>query len=217
MLKLVDDKQTWDALMGSYLNAFTQHVRDFRKSDGITFEYEIRIEFKDGEPHAHVTVITPLGWSRRRVKRLVKGWWKKSCPGRQTLVYADRVRTVIGLAKYTTKDLLDRRGVEMPPQEWSGRSCRFVRRSQGFLTKSKKELWQEQCAEWYPPEEGLDSMNGEVDADNLDPTEPPESPPERVSTTLSLMASCGGPGASNRYEDPYAYPASPAGALAGLG
>ena len=28
-----------------------------------------------------------------------------------------------------TKDIKDRRGVEMPPQEWNGRRCRFVRRS----------------------------------------------------------------------------------------
>jgi hypothetical protein len=180
VLKLADGEPTWDLLMGRYLNAFTQHVRDFRKSDGITFEYEIRIEFKDGEPHAHVTVITPLGWSKRRVKKLVKRWWKASCPGRQVSVYADRVQTVIGHANYVTKNLINRRGVEMPPQEWSGRKCRFVRRSNGFLTKSKKELWEEQGAEWYPPQEGLDTVNGEMEADDLDATEAPANPPERV-------------------------------------
>jgi hypothetical protein len=38
----------------------------------VPFRYEIRIEFTDGEPHAHVTVITPLGWLKRRVEKLVK-------------------------------------------------------------------------------------------------------------------------------------------------
>lgn len=180
VLKLVDDEPTWDVLLGRYLNAFTQHIRDFRKSDGITFEYDIRIEFKDGQPHAHVTVITPLGWSSTQVKRLVKGWWESSCPGRATLVYADHVKTPVGLAKYVTKDLLDRRGVEMPPQEWNGRKCRLVRRSNGFLARSKKELWEEQCAEWYPQQERLDTVNGEMYADDFDPTEEPESPPERI-------------------------------------
>jgi hypothetical protein len=91
-----------------------------------------------------------LNWSRTGIKELVKGWWAMSCPDRQTAVYCDRVRNVPGLANYVTKNVKDRRKVEMPPQEWNGRRCRLVWRSRGFLTKSKARLWQEQRAEWYP-------------------------------------------------------------------
>lgn len=182
VLKLVDEEPTYDVMMAGYLNSFTQRIRDFRKSDDITIEYEIRLEFCWGEPHCHVTVITPANWSKRKAKRLVKLWWKASCPGRKVSVYADRVRTVEGHARYVTKNLNDRRGVEMPPQEWSGKKCRFVRRSGGFLTKTKKELWREQCEEWYPKKAQPDTEstgNGEGDADNLTATATPVSSSER--------------------------------------
>jgi len=182
VLKLVDDEPTYDVMMAGYLNGFTQRIRDFRKTDDITIEYEIRIEFCWGEPHCHVTVITPANWSRRKAKRLVKQWWKASCPRRKVSVYADRVRTVIGHAHYVTKNLKDRRGVEMPPQEWSGKKCRFVRRSGSFLTKTKKELWQEQCREWYPQQAQPDAettVSGEGEADNSAAPEAPTTPSVR--------------------------------------
>lgn len=149
-LKLVDDNDTPDVLMALYLRTFTQKFRDFRKAEGAVLEYDIRIEFRHQQPHAHLTAITSLNWSRNGIKELVKGWWAMSCPNRQTAVYCDRVRNVPGLANYVTKNVKDRRNVEMPPQEWNGRRCRLVWRSRGFLTKSKDRLWQEQRAEWYP-------------------------------------------------------------------
>ncbi|HLJ92423.1 MAG TPA: hypothetical protein VKU02_04440 [Gemmataceae bacterium] len=149
-LKLVDDNDTPDVLMALYLRTFTQKFRDFRKAEGAVLEYDIRIEFRHQQPHAHLTVITSLNWSRTGIKELVKGWWATSCPDRQTAVYCDRVRNVPGLANYVTKNVKDRSKVEMPPQEWNGRRCRLVWRSRGFLTKSKDRLWQEQRSEWYP-------------------------------------------------------------------
>jgi hypothetical protein len=176
VLKLVDDEPTYDVMMAVYLNAFTQKIRDFRKSDGIAVEYEIRIEFRHGEPHCHVTVITPADWSRRKAKRLVKGWWKASCPRRTISVYADRVHTVIGHGNYVTKNVKDRRTVEMPPQEWSGKKCRFVRRSGGFLSKTKKELWREQCEEWYPKPTEPDTERSVGDMEDADASPAPEAP-----------------------------------------
>jgi hypothetical protein len=149
-LKLVDGNCTPDVQMALYLRTFTQKFRDFRKAEGAVLEYDIRIEFRHQQPHAHLTVITSLKWSRTGIKELVKGWWAMSCPDRQTAVYCDRVRNVPGLANYVTKNVKDRRKVEIPPQEWNGRRCRLVWRSRGFLTKSKDRLWQEQRAEWYP-------------------------------------------------------------------
>lgn len=178
VLKLTDDQPTYDVMMAEYLNNFTQKVRDFRKSDDTTFEYDIRIEFRHGEPHCHVTVITPLGWSKRAVKELAAGWWKASCPGRAVSVYADRVRNVVGHGNYVTKNLKNRRTVEMPPLEWSGRRCKFVRRSGGFLSKSKAELWREQCNEWYPQPSEPDAASTEADA-ALTAVEAPTSPSER--------------------------------------
>jgi hypothetical protein len=149
-LKLVDGNDTPDVLMALYLRTFTQKFRDFRKAEGAVLEYDIRIEFRHQQPHAHLTVITSLNWSRNGIKELVKGWWALSCPARQTAVYCDRVQNVPGLANYVTKNVKDRSKVEMPPQEWNGRRCRLVWRSRGFLTKTKDRLWQEQRAEWYP-------------------------------------------------------------------
>src|ERR1700730_4267390 len=101
----------------------------------------------------------------------------RPAPDSQTAVYCDRVRNVPGLANYVTKNIKDRRKVEMPPQEWNGRRCRFVWRSRGFLTKSKDRLWQEQRAEWYPQpvalavmsDDGNASDGGLTDIDNLAP------------------------------------------------
>jgi hypothetical protein len=149
-LKLVDGNDTPDVLMALYLRTLTQKFRDFRKAEGAVLEYDIRIEFRHQQPHAHLTVITSLNWSRNGIKELVKGWWAMSCSDRQTAVYCDRVQNVVGLANYVTKNVKDRSKVEMPPQEWNGRRCRLVWRSRGFLTKSKDRLWQEQRAEWYP-------------------------------------------------------------------
>jgi hypothetical protein len=162
-LKLVDDNDTPDVLMARYLRTFTQKVRDFRKAEGVVLEYDIRIEFRNQQPHAHLTVITSLDWSRNSIKELVKGWWAMSCPDRQTAVYCDRVRNVPGLANYVTKNVKDRSKVEMPPQEWNGRRCRLVWRSRAFLTKSKDCLWQEQRAEWYPQPVAPD-LHGQVNS-----------------------------------------------------
>jgi hypothetical protein len=139
-LKLVDGNDTPDVLMALYLRTFTQKFRDFRKAEGAVLEYDIRIEFRHQQPHAHLTVITSLNWSRPGIKELVKGWCTMSCPDRQTTVYCDRVQNVPGLANYVTKNVKDRSKVEMPPQEWNGRRCRLVWRSRGFLTKSKDRL-----------------------------------------------------------------------------
>jgi hypothetical protein len=169
VLEVVDGDPVVDVQMAVYLKNFTQHIRDFRKSDGVTFEYEIRIEFKDGHPHCHVTIITPLGWEEQAVKELARGWWVASCPGRQVLVYAKPVRNVVGHAKYVCKDLIDRTGVHMPPDDWNGRKCRFVRRSAHFLVRSAEDLWREQRIEWYGLlAESLDYVNGEIEVDRIE-------------------------------------------------
>ncbi len=94
--------------------------------------------------------LNALALSQFLTPELVKGWWAMSCSDRQTAVYCDQVRNVLGLANYVTKNLKDRSKVEMPPQEWNGRKCRLVWRSRGFLTKSKEDLWKELRAKWYP-------------------------------------------------------------------
>jgi hypothetical protein len=160
-LKLVDGNGTPDVLMALYLRTFTQKFRDFRKAEGAVLEYDIRIEFRHQQPHAHLTVITSLNWSRNGIKELVKGWWAMCCPDRQTAVYCDQVQNVVGLANYVTKNVKDRSKVEMPPQDWNGRRCRLVWRSRGFLTKSKDRLWQEQRAEWYPQPVAVAASFGE--------------------------------------------------------
>ena len=148
-LSLTDDAPTFDTMMAGYLRTFTQKLRDFRKA-GEEMDYDIRIEFRCGQPHAHLTIITSVGWSRWRVKEVFKGWWASSCPGRTTAVYCDRVRNVVGLANYLPKNVKDRRGVEMPPEWWNGRRCRLLWQSRGFLVASKSKLWREQVAEWFP-------------------------------------------------------------------
>lgn len=179
-LKLTDDKDTPDVLMALYLRTFTQKFRDFRKAEGAVLEYDIRIEFRQQRPHAHLTVITSLNWSRNGIKELVKGWWAMSCPDRQTAVYCDRVQNVVGLANYVTKNVKDRRKVEVPPQEWNGRRCRLVWRSRGFLARSKKHLWQEQVAEWYPQPVTADILHDEDTS--LDSGQTPNNKPTSRAT-----------------------------------
>jgi hypothetical protein len=202
-LKFADGNDSPDVLMALYLRTFTQKVRDFRKADGAVLEYDIRIEFRHQQPHAHLTFITSLNWSRTGIKELVKGWWAISCHDRPTTVYCDRVQNVGGLANYVTKNVKDRSKVEMPPQEWNGRRCRLVWRSRGFLTKSKDRLWQEQRAEWYPqpvvaavPHDQEDAPEGKQTAKKW-PTTPvaapflerwPVRPPSRLRPAVAFPA-----------------------------
>ncbi len=70
-----------------------------------------------------------------------------------------------GAAKYIAKDLKDRSAVHRPPAEWDGRRCRSNWQSRGFLVRSKKLLWAELKAEWYPittVAPGDESETGEV-------------------------------------------------------
>lgn len=189
VLEVVDSEPVVDVQMAIYLKNFTQHIRDFRKSDSVAFEYEIRIEFKDGHPHCHATVITPLGWAEEAVKELARGWWVASCPGRQVLVYAKPVRNVVGHAKYVTKDVIDRSEVEMPPDEWNGKKCKFVRRSAKFLVRPAEDLWREQRIDWYGPlPESLDSVNGEIEVDGTEVDCTPPDEPVNEPTTMSVVA-----------------------------
>jgi hypothetical protein len=150
-LSLTDDEPTTDKELATYLKRLTQRIRDLRKAEQATFDYYINIEFKDGEPHMHMTVITSLVWSVYAMKMMVKGLWSDSCSERQTTaVYCDRVHNVIGLANYLSKNLKDRRKVEMPPADWNSKSCRLVWKSRSFLTKRKEDLWNELRQEWYP-------------------------------------------------------------------
>lgn len=150
-LRLTDDKPTSDRELATYLKRLTQKIRDLRKAEQATFDYYINIEFKDGEPHMHMTVITSLAWSVYTMKKVVKCLWSESCLERQTTaVYCDRVHNVIGLANYLPKNVKDRRKVEMPPDYWNSKACRLVWKSRSFLTKRKEDLWDELRQEWYP-------------------------------------------------------------------
>lgn len=149
-LKLTDGRATTDVEMASLLRCFCQRIRDFRKGCQEILEYDIRIEFRRQQPHAHLSVISSIWNSKAAAKQVVKGWWSKSCPSRLTSVYCDFVHNVEGWANYIAKNVIDRKGIERPPSEWDGRKCRLVWRSRGFLTKSKAALWREQCEEWYP-------------------------------------------------------------------
>lgn len=150
-LRLTDHQPTTDKQLAGYLKRFTQKIRDFRKAYQASFEYYINIEFSNGQPHMHMTIMFPLDWSIYKIKATVKEWWSSSCTERQVIaVYCDHVQNVMGLANYLPKNLKDRRHVEMPPEGWNSRTCRLVWRSRGFLTKRKTDLWREQCQEWYP-------------------------------------------------------------------
>jgi hypothetical protein len=150
-LKIEDDKHTPDGRMASYLKPFVQRFRDYRKANGVEIEYDIRLEFDQyGQPHAHLTVITALNWSKWKMKDMVRGWWSSSCGGRPVKVYCDRVNDATAHARYVTKNLRDRRGVLPPPDEWDSRKCRLNWRSRNFLVRSKKTLWKEQIEEWFP-------------------------------------------------------------------
>jgi hypothetical protein len=149
-LRLTDGQPTTHKQLAGYLKTLTQKFRDCRKETQATIEYHIVIEFTNGQPHMHMTIITSLNWSIGKMKAAVKQWWSSSCAGRHTTaVYCDRVRNVIGLANYLPKNLKDRRRVEMPPESWNSRTCRLVWSSRGFLAKPKADLWKDQCQEWY--------------------------------------------------------------------
>src|SRR5262249_37366504 len=79
-LRLADNQPMTDRQLAGYLKKFTQKVRDFRKSQQATIEYYINIEFSDGRPHMHMTVISSLVWTTYKIKEVVKGWWSCSCP-----------------------------------------------------------------------------------------------------------------------------------------
>lgn len=150
-LRLKDDKPTSDKELATYLKRLTQRIRDLRKAEQAAFDYYINVEFKNGEPHMHMTVITSLVWSVYAMKKMMKWLWSESCVERQaTAVYCDRVHSVVGLANYLPKNLKDRRKVEMPPNHWNSKACRLVWKSRGFLTKNKQDLWNELRQEWYP-------------------------------------------------------------------
>ena len=104
----------------------------------------IRVPQRDRVPP-----ITDADWSTFAAKSLIRSWWAKCCPGRKVSVYCGPVKSVVALAKYLAKDLISR-NVEMPPTEWDGRICRFVRTSNGYLVMPKKEVWRKLRAQWYP-------------------------------------------------------------------
>jgi hypothetical protein len=177
--------------------------------------------YPDGRPRPCRSPRCPCEACRRKhaekeaaifgIKELVKGWWAMSCSDRQTAVYCDRVRNVPGLANYVTKNVKDRRKVEMPPQEWNGRRCRLVWRSRGFLTKNKDRLWQEQRAEWYPqPVVGV-ALHGEGNTPEIKhgvknrPTSPVAAPwpsPGLIGPWRRLRLVGAAPGAFGRVVQP---------------
>jgi hypothetical protein len=150
-LELTDGQPTGARQVNRYLTNFTQRVRDYRKAHQVTLEYYLAVEFKNGQPHMHVAVITSLDLTVCQLKALVRQWWSSSCPERQMAVHCTKVCNVIGLANYLPKFVRDRRLVEMPPQPWSSYTCRLVWYSRGFFAKKKTTLWREQLQEWYPP------------------------------------------------------------------
>ena len=145
-----DGESTGDRRMAAYLNTLNQKIKDRRKSEGITLEYDNRIEFgRDSNPHCHLTLITSAPWSEGQAHSRIRALWMASCPHRKVSVYGDWVHKVVGLANYVCKNVKDRGGVRGPPPGWNGKTCRFVRTSKGFLSGSKKSLWKEHCEEWY--------------------------------------------------------------------
>jgi hypothetical protein len=93
-------------------------------------------ELRQQQPHAHLTVITSLNWSRNGTRAPVKGRVATACPDRQTAVYCGLVRNVVGLANYVTKNVKDRRKVEMPPED--GRTSVPPRLAvEGFLDREQ--------------------------------------------------------------------------------
>ncbi len=120
-------------------------------------------------------------------------------PQRQTAVYGDRMRNVVGLANYLTKNVKDRRKVEVPPQGWDGRRCRLDWLWRGFLARSKKHLWQAQVVEWYPQPVAAPfpaSTEDRQDNGTVANTRPTAAPwPERraIGPSSSLRLAVAGP------------------------
>lgn len=148
-LQLVDDQDTSDAELASYLGRFTQTARDYRKQAGAEVEWDMRIEFRHGRPHVHLTVITSLKLSM--IGELARRWWTRACQDRETVVgYCKPAYSPEAWARYATKHLKDRSKVELPPEHWDGRRCRLIRQSSNFLSKPKPVLWREHIAESFP-------------------------------------------------------------------
>lgn len=184
-LRLTDDQPTSDRELATCLKRLTQRIRDLRKAEQATFDYYINIEFKEGEPHMHMTVITSLAWSVHTMKMIVKAMWSSSCPERQTTaVYCDRVHNVIGLANYLPKNIKDRSRVETPPEAWNSRTCRLVWCSRGFLTKRKADLWREQCQEWYPQPAVAQPLDPAPTGVPISPAEARQDRPGRFQTAI---------------------------------
>ena len=147
VLDFADRRSTGDRRMAGYLKALNQKIKDHRKSHGIALEYDKRIEFVEGNPHCHLTLITSGEWSAWKAHSLIRALWKAACPDRKVRVYGGNVRTVVGNANYVCKNVKDRRWVHGPPPDWNGKTCHFVRTSKGFLEGTKPSLWKEQCEE----------------------------------------------------------------------
>lgn len=160
-LSITDDEPIVDTELSWYLKNLTGRFRYLRKRTSEAFEYYMNIEFTNGKPHVHLTVITTIGWSVYQTKMCIKEMWEKSIMDRKgNAVYCDEVANHIGLANYLPKNIKDRDQVETPPTEWSGKACKFVWNSKGFLTRSRAVLWREQCAEWYPCNQSKDTRHG---------------------------------------------------------
>ena len=195
-LKLTGGEHTGDVTMAKFMKTFCQKIRDSRKSHHSPFEYYLTIEFDDwGQPHVHALFIAPPGSPINLIKELVKNFWTTACKGRSdeidfgrnNTVYLKPVKTAVGSAKYVTKDVRNRRRVNMPPEEWSGKTCRLRRHSRGFLVGTKKALWAEQIEEWYgSPLKPQPESPHEV----LAPTEPltTELPQPRIDKSTIELA-----------------------------
>jgi hypothetical protein len=145
-LRISDEYPIYDFQMSQYLGQFNDKIKYLEKTNKIQFKYDLRIEFTKGRPHVHGSLICNSEITAWKGKKLIKEMWNKSCDGRPTRVYFKPVRTVVGNAKYQTKNIKSRdKKVELIPETWDTKVCNISRCSRGFYIYPKEIIWKIWC------------------------------------------------------------------------
>jgi hypothetical protein len=141
------DSPTYEALS----IGLTRLVRAFRDKG---WEWYAALENVDGYPHYHVLLIAAgvnecqrVRFDRRfgaMIRRMVEDAFR----GTDTKTSVQPVRNVVGVAKYVAGD--KRKGYipPVPPATYCGKGRRLVRASKGFLSASRKALYERAKAGW---------------------------------------------------------------------
>lgn len=145
-LRISDKYPIYDIQMSQYLEEFNDRIQYLKKARGIKLSYELRMEFTNGRPHLHGSLICNKKISEWKCKNLIKEIWDASCDGRPTRVYFKPIKNIIGNAKYQTKNIKDRnKKVQSIPETWNTKTCNISRCSRDFYIYSKELIWEIWC------------------------------------------------------------------------